>query len=117
MGASQYRTGCTRETEKRSIRRSTHAALSWGFVPRWSPSRGRTFFRARPRKGPRLDLKPLPVFDQPRSLRGVTNRSPVAPVALGRPFPFRRKVRPLEVFLGIDSSTAPPSVGTLTLPP
>ena len=44
MGASHYRTGCSRKNEKRSIRRSTHAALSWGFVPRWSPSQGRTHF-------------------------------------------------------------------------
>ena len=40
-----------------------------------------------------------------------------APAGFGKPLPLRRKVRPLEVFFGIDSSTAPPSVGTRTLPP
>src|SRR5258705_7789676 len=46
----------------------------------------------------------------------VTNRSPLPP-DFGKPLPLRRKVRPLDVFFGIDSSTAPPSVGTRTLLP
>jgi len=40
-----------------------------------------------------------------------------AAARLRNPLPFKRKVRPLEVFLGIDNSTALPSVGTRTLPP
>src|SRR6185295_3875517 len=55
-------------------------------------------------------------FPSGKIIRVVTNRSPVPP-GLGRPLPFRRKTRPLEVFFGIESSTALPSVGTRTLPP
>src|SRR5258705_8491587 len=55
-------------------------------------------------------------FPSGRIILVVTNRSPVPP-AFGSPLPLRRKVRPLEVFFGIDSSTALPSVGTRTLPP
>src|SRR3954447_26685198 len=50
-------------------------------------------------------------------MRVVKYRSPEPPPAFGRPLPFRRKVRPLEVFFGIDSSTALPNVGTRTLAP
>src|ERR1700681_2266698 len=50
-------------------------------------------------------------------IRVVKNRSPAVPLAFGSPLPLRRKVLPLEVFFGIDNSTALPNVGTRTLPP
>src|SRR3954447_20554805 len=56
------------------------------------------------------------LFPSGSMIRVVTYRSP-APPAFGRPLPFRRNVRPLEVFFGIDRSTGLPTVGTRTLPP
>src|SRR6266849_6269671 len=56
-------------------------------------------------------------FPSGSTIRVVTNRSPVAPAAFGSPLPLRRKMRPLEVFFGIDNSTALPNVGTRILPP
>src|SRR5260370_27762733 len=141
MLASQYPT--KDHTKLRRVRSADRRRGLDRGLPRWSPGRGCTFsISDPPDRG--CTISSGARFDHARSLRGlygcpsrhfcikasssaslpsgsmirvVTNRSPVVPGAFGSPLPFRRKVRPLEVFLGIDNSTALPSVVTRTLPP
>jgi len=94
------------------------SGLGWGFVPRWSPkSMAATLYgRATIMQDRCVDYRDVrraisastpPVrhrFPSGSMMRVVTNRSP-APPDFGKPLPFKRKVLPLEVFFGIDSST------------